>query len=441
MPGTPAGGTPGTPTGNAANSSASGVAAGAAAAAGSAATQSARPATGTPVEDAAAAAGGGSQAVGAAGGTGASPAGSRDSGAAQPGSGDADAPTVSGVVADKDVSRSGGADATEKFQTGAGSGGQGTSAGRPGGEARGAGDRPGAAAAAGAASLRKGGGEVPASEDQTIAMRVVNPADAPTTAMPVQRPQNTDRVVPSAGGRPMTPPPNTPRGPAGPRQAGHQGPAGPHGPGIEETQPSPPRGPSAPPKQASAPSPADIQPTRPAQQLAEGKRQDAPRPVAPPQRIEAPQEPAADKPARSKRWLLAVAGAAVLVIALIATVVALMTGGDNSPEGQVRTAIGDYADALRSGDLDNLRSSTCGQLHDFYQGITADQFKGVHQLSTERGSIPVVASVDAVRITGDTALAEATVYTSADPSKRTARTFDLQRTDGNWKVCDPAGTP
>ena len=73
--------------------------------------------------------------------------------------------------------------------------------------------------------------------------------------------------------------------------------------------------------------------------------------------------------------------------------------------------------------------------------VTADQFKGVHQLSTERGSIPVVASVDAVRITGDTALAEATVYTSADPSKRTARTFDLQRTDGNWKVCDPAGTP
>ncbi|GGN99158.1 hypothetical protein GCM10011610_66810 [Nocardia rhizosphaerihabitans] len=156
-----------------------------------------------------------------------------------------------------------------------------------------------------------------------------------------------------------------------------------------------------------------------------------------------PQTAAADDPqapARSKRWLLAVGGAAVLVIALIVTVVALMSG-DGSPEGQVRTAIGAYADALRSGDLDDLRSSTCGQLHEFYQGITAEQFKGVHQLSTERGSIPVVDSVDAVRITGDSALAEATVYTSADPSKRTARTFDLQRTDGSWKVCDPAGTP
>lgn len=156
-----------------------------------------------------------------------------------------------------------------------------------------------------------------------------------------------------------------------------------------------------------------------------------------------PQTAAADDPqapARSKRWLLAVGGATVLVIALIATVVALMSG-DGSPEGQVRTAIGAYADALRSGDLDDLRSSTCGQLHEFYQGITAEQFNGVHQLSTERGSIPVVDSVDAVRITGDSALAEATVYTSADPSKRTARTFDLQRTDGSWKVCDPAGTP
>ncbi|MFE9786048.1 hypothetical protein ACFYO7_11760 [Nocardia salmonicida] len=348
------------------------------------------------------------------------------------------------------------------------------------------------------------------SEDQTVAMKVANSADSPTTAMPVQRaktagPGGTDRVVPPAGARPaMTPPPNTPRGPAGPRQAGQpapgqlgpagpgQSPAGPgqHGPvgpgqqgpprgpqqgpvgprpggpgqqapvgsgqqglgqqgpgpqgsrgaeqrGVEETQPSPPRGPGAPQRTGgSAPSPADIQPTRPAQQLAEGQRQ-----VAPPQRIgvqgEAPAEPGAKK---SKKWLLAAGGAAVLVVALIATVVALM-GTDDSPEGQVKAVIGDYTDALRSGDLEDLRASTCGELHTFYQGISAEQFKGVHEVSTERGSIPVVDSVDAVRITGDTALAQATVYTTADPSKRTARTFDLQRTDGSWKVCDPAGTP
>lgn len=332
-------------------------------------------------------------------------------------------------------------------------------------------------------------GEGPASEDQTVAMRVVSSADAPTTAMPVQRAKTagqagTDRVVPPAGGRPaMTPPPNTPRGPAGPRQAGQpgpgqQGPAGPgqhpagpgpaghgqHGPGqqgtvrgqqgpgqdgpagprpgqqgVEETQPSPPRGPGAPlRKEGSAPSPADIQPTRPAQQLADGQRA-----VAPPQRIgvQPGEDAGAPGAKRSKKWLLAAGGAAVLVVALIATVVALMGGADDSPEGQVKAVIGDYTDALRSGDLEDLRASTCGELHAFYQGITPEQFKGVHEVSTERGSIPVVDSVDAVRITGDTALAQATVYTSADPSKRTARTFDLQRTDGSWKVCDPAGTP
>ncbi|MFD3744881.1 hypothetical protein [Nocardia sp. NPDC058633] len=347
------------------------------------------------------------------------------------------------------------------------------------------------------------------SEDKTVAMQVVSSADAPTTAMPVQRanttgPGGTDRVRPPAGGRPaMTPPPNTPRPPAGPRQAGQLGLAGPgqvgpggpgqhpagpgqHGPtgpgqygpagqgqlgrqgqgpqsrptgpgqpgpadsdqqgprgagqqGVEDTQPSPPRGPDAPQRTGgSAPSPADIQPTRPAQQLADGPRQ-----VAPPQRIEVQQSAAAGEPEnkRSKKWLLAAGGAAVLVVALIATIVALMGGADNSPEGQVKAVIGDYTDALRSGDLEDLRASTCGELHEFYQGITAEQFNGVHQVSTERGSIPVVDSVDAVRITGDTALAQATVYTSADPSKRTARTFDLQRTDGSWKVCDPAGTP
>ncbi|MFD3462578.1 hypothetical protein ACFWVM_22940 [Nocardia fluminea] len=165
--------------------------------------------------------------------------------------------------------------------------------------------------------------------------------------------------------------------------------------------------------------------------------------MAPPQRVGVQQGEQAGEPgaARSKKWLLAAGGAAVLVVALIATVMALMGGADDSPEGQVKAVIGDYTDALRSGDLENLRASTCGDLHAFYQGITPEQFKGVHEVSTERGSIPVVDSVDAVRITGDTALAQATVYTTADPSKRTARTFDLQRTDGSWKVCDPAGTP
>ncbi|MFD3509252.1 hypothetical protein [Nocardia sp. NPDC058666] len=206
---------------------------------------------------------------------------------------------------------------------------------------------------------------------------------------------------------------------------------------VEETQPSPPRGPGVPQRTGgSAPSPADIQPTRPANQLAEGPRQ-----VAPPQRVGAEQGEPGKAGGKSKKLLLMAGAGVVLVVALIAGAFAVMGGTDSSPEGQVRAVIGDYTDALQSGDLEELRASTCGQLHDFYQGIEPDKFDGVHKASTERGSIPVVDSVDAVRITGDTALAQATVYTSSDPSKRTARTFDLQRTDGSWKVCDPAGTP
>ncbi|MFE3545181.1 hypothetical protein ACFXK0_19655 [Nocardia sp. NPDC059177] len=150
-----------------------------------------------------------------------------------------------------------------------------------------------------------------------------------------------------------------------------------------------------------------------------------------------------DAPAagRSKKWLLGVGGAAIVGVVAIGAALALVTGGDNSPEGQVKAAIGDYTDALRSGNLADLRTSTCGELHDFYQSITAEQFDNVHRLSTDHGSIPVVSSVDAVRITDDTALAQATVSTTGDPAKQTARTFDLQRTDGEWKVCDPAGTP
>lgn len=290
----------------------------------------------------------------------------------------------------------------------------------------------------------------PGSEDVTMAMPVIKPDDAQTVALPIQRPADapkpagTDRVTPSAGRVPITKPPATPRSAPGPKQPGPQGPSSPqNGPGpVEDTRPAPPH-PGQPRQQASAPSPADIQPTMPAQQLG-GPRPPQPRPIAQPQRITPPaQAPAAagepaSAPGRSKRWLLAVAGAAALVVVLIGVIVAVFVNStDNSPETEVRAAITDYTQALKTGDLTTLQSATCGPLHDFYQGIPADQFAGVHQLSTDRRTIPVVDEVDAVKITDKTAVAQATVYTEADPNKRSARTFDLQQTDNGWKVCDP----
>ncbi|WP_218021600.1 Rv0361 family membrane protein, partial [Nocardia acidivorans] len=166
------------------------------------------------------------------------------------------------------------------------------------------------------------------------------------------------------------------------------------------------------------------------------------RPIATPQRVPAPGEnvDGSAKPVGAKKnRVLILAGAAVLaVIAVVVAVVALVANSSgSSPEAQVKSAITSYTDGLATGDLEKLRGVTCGAQHDFYQNISADQFAGVYRTSKEQKSIPVVKSVDAIRITGDTALAQATVYTEADPSKASARTFDLQRTSDGWKVCDP----
>ncbi|QBS45970.1 hypothetical protein DMB37_18930 [Nocardia sp. CS682] len=294
----------------------------------------------------------------------------------------------------------------------------------------------------------------PGSEDVTMAMPVIKPDDAQTVALPIQRPADapkpagTDRITPGTGRVPITKPPTTPRSAPGPKQPVPQAPSAPPPSGsgpVEQTRPAPAH-PGLPRQHASAPSPADVQPTLPAQQIGT-LRPPQPRQIAQPQRIAPPaQAPAAadqTTSGRPKRWLLAVAGAAALVVVLVGVIVAVVVNStDNSPDTQVRAAISDYTDALKTGDLTTLRETTCGPLHDFYQGIPADQFAGVHQLSMERRTIPVVDSVDAIRITDDTAIAQATVYTEADPSKRSARTFDLQRTDAGWKVCDPpSGAP
>ncbi|WP_433196416.1 hypothetical protein ACQP1G_44205 [Nocardia sp. CA-107356] len=305
-----------------------------------------------------------------------------------------------------------------------------------------------------------GAPDLAGADDQTIAMPVVSKLDAEkTVALPIQRPVDknatqrmrtdakpggTDRVAPTAARPgPVTKPPSTPRPAAGPKQAGAQGPA--QGPGGEETALSAPRPPARPRQVASAPSPADTHLTRPAQPVI-GR---PPQPMAQPQRITPPGQQAAATDAatpagQSKRWLFTALGAAAAVMAVIALAAVLIGNrGDNSPEAKVRASITDYTAALKSGDLAALRKTTCGPLHDFYQGIPADQFASVHQLSTDRKNIPVVASVDAVQITDKTAIAQANVYTDADPSKRSARTFDLEHTDDGWKVCDPptAATP
>ncbi|WP_306365255.1 hypothetical protein [Nocardia sp. CC227C] len=263
-----------------------------------------------------------------------------------------------------------------------------------------------------------------------------SPADFQPT-MP-GRPMNAPRATAPGGPRPPRPVAPPQRIPAAGERVDTTKQAAP-----PQRVPAPDGTPDAgtPPQRAATGGPVEAGTPPPG--TAGGKTETGANPVAAPQRVPAATAPGTSgAPARGKRWWLLAGAAAVLVVALLAVVIALVGGGtDNSPEAQVKRAIGTYTDALADGDLEQLRAITCGSQHDFYQNISPEQFAGVYQTSKEQQAIPVIDSIDAVRITDDTALAQATVYTDADPSERTERTFDLQNTDGGWKVCDPPSSP
>jgi hypothetical protein len=271
-------------------------------------------------------------------------------------------------------------------------------------------DKPSAIDAKTALIPRPGSRPVPGSaadEHKTVAIPRVSPVDAETTVLPVQ--------ATGAGAAQTT------------------------GAGATQTTEKISKSPDRPvtPRPAGAPSPADVKPTVPAELVSESRT------LAPPQRVP-PAQPAdtsTERPRRRRRRLLVVAAAAV-VVAVIAVIVGVLThGSGNSPSAQVRSAVTAYTNALADGNLADLRNTTCGQLHDFYQNIAPDQYAGVHKLSADQKKIPKVSSIDTVQITGDKAVAQANIYTDSAPNTVTARTFDLQQTSNGWKVCDPPSNP
>ncbi|MDT9659931.1 Rv0361 family membrane protein [Rhodococcus qingshengii] len=201
------------------------------------------------------------------------------------------------------------------------------------------------------------------------------------------------------------------------------------------TQPTPPprQAPTPPPPQRAAPQP----PQRAAPQRVGVAA--TPPPAQPmPTRI----EPAApEKTKRSgKGWYIAAAAAGVAVLAAIGVAVFVSSNsgsGESSPEAQVQTAISTYVDALQTGDLATLRTSTCGALGEYYRTIPDAAFAQVHDNAVAQKTIPQVGAVDAVRITDDTAIAQVQASLPST-GEQSWRTFDLERQDGTWKVCDPS---
>ncbi|WP_064443271.1 nuclear transport factor 2 family protein [Rhodococcus sp. YH3-3] len=155
-----------------------------------------------------------------------------------------------------------------------------------------------------------------------------------------------------------------------------------------------------------------------------------------------PPPPAApEKTKRSgKGWYIAAAAAGVAVLAAIGVAVFVSSNsgsGESSPEAQVQTAISTYVDALQTGDLATLRTSTCGALGEYYRTIPDAAFAQVHDNAVAQKTIPQVGAVDAVRITDDTAIAQVQASLPST-GEQSWRTFDLERQDGTWKVCDPS---
>ncbi|WP_194150308.1 hypothetical protein [Prescottella subtropica] len=136
-------------------------------------------------------------------------------------------------------------------------------------------------------------------------------------------------------------------------------------------------------------------------------------------------------------WVVASTIAVAGVVAAIGVTGFVVVRGGDATENRVRDTVEEFVDALGSGDLPALQASTCGALADFYRDVPPTEFAGVHHDAVTHGSVPVVTSIDTVQVTEDTARIQVTAYTRAD-AVASPRTFDLQRVDGSWKVCDPA---
>ncbi|QEM28523.1 hypothetical protein D6M20_17950 [Rhodococcus qingshengii] len=260
----------------------------------------------------------------------------------------------------------------------------------------------------------KADGDAKAASAPTVA--IPKATQAPTAApTPQPKPEPATVAIPKAAQ--PTPPPRQAPTPPPPQRAAPQPP--------QRAAPQPPQRAAPQPQQRAAPQRVGVAATPP--------------PAQPmPTRI----EPAApEKTKRSgKGWYIAAAAAGVAVLAAIGVAVFVSSNsgsGESSPEAQVQTAISTYVDALQTGDLATLRTSTCGALGEYYRTIPDAAFAQVHDNAVAQKTIPQVGAVDAVRITDDTAIAQVQASLPST-GEQSWRTFDLERQDGTWKVCDPS---
>ena len=129
-------------------------------------------------------------------------------------------------------------------------------------------------------------------------------------------------------------------------------------------------------------------------------------------------------------------GLALAAIAIFGTI--LLTGKNNSKpsqEDQVKQTIQNFDIAVQRGDLNALRSITCGTTRDGYVEYEEKAWSETYQRVSAAKQYPVIASIDQVVVNGQHAEANITTFMAYDPQVRSTRSLDLQFRDDQWKIC------
>jgi hypothetical protein len=143
---------------------------------------------------------------------------------------------------------------------------------------------------------------------------------------------------------------------------------------------------------------------------------------------------------RSWGWVLAL----ILIILALAAVAVLGTvlfsrsnkKATTSQEDRVRNTIQNFDVAMQNGDLPTLRGITCGKMRDDYVNYDEREWNDTYHRVAAAKQYPMVASIDQVVVNGNHAEANVTAFMAYAPQVRSARSFDLQYRDNEWKICE-----
>ncbi|MFT4087162.1 MAG: DUF4878 domain-containing protein, partial [Gordonia sp. (in: high G+C Gram-positive bacteria)] len=194
------------------------------------------------------------------------------------------------------------------------------------------------------------------------------------------------------------------------------------------------------PAQPQRPAPQQqAQPQRPApqQQQPQGA---APKSQAPGgQQWSQPHQPkvipaGADEPKKSKGKLKWIIAAVVLVLIVVAAFLVWFFTVAESDQSKAADATKEYKTAMADGDLSKLRSVTCGELQQYYQGLSDADFARTYESQKKRNEIPEFKDITGVAVDGDTARVGVEV-TTTDHGSSTAQ-ITVHKIGGEWKVCD-----